>query len=125
MKYLFSLITIFLTSLSLTAGQRETIWPKGRMPHRQDHQIAAMTDEAGKEGFDADRNRIAYIEWFDAPAEDVRNGGCMILISGGSYKNCCDVNLIKKWNKKFVRTKSQNIFVGYFLSIIYLQDLIS
>ncbi len=113
MKYLFSLITIFLTSLSLTAGQRETIWPKGRMPHRQDHQIAAMTDEAGKEGFDADRNRIAYIEWFDAPAEDVRNGGCMILISGGSYKNCCDVNLIKKWNKKFTGLGFQCVNLVY------------
>ena len=66
MKYLFSLITIFLTSLSLTAGQRETIWPKGRMPHRQDHQIAAMTDEAGKEGFDADRNRTLAL-WTGLP----------------------------------------------------------
>lgn len=60
-----------------------------------------MTDETSRKGFDADKNRTAYIEWFDAPAEDVRTGGCMILISGGSYECCCDVGLIREWNRIF------------------------
>ncbi len=70
------------------ALDREPIWPAGRMPDAQAHQIAAMDDEAGREGFDADSHRVAYIEWFDAPGEDVRNGGCMILVPGGGYNAC-------------------------------------
>lgn len=98
---------------SLIAGERETIWPKGKMPHRQDHQIAAMTDETSKKDFDADKNRIAYIEWFDAPAEENRTGGCMILISGGSYECCCDVGLIKEWNRRFTELGFQCVNFVY------------
>lgn len=98
---------------SLVAGERETIWPKGKMPHRQDHQIAAMTDETSKQDFDADKNRIAYLEWFDAPAEDIRTGGCMILISGGSYECCCDVGLIKEWNRRFTELGFQCVNFVY------------
>lgn len=101
MKKAFSLIVLLCVAANLIAGERETIWPKGKMPHRQDHQIAAMTDETSRNDFDADKNRTAYIEWFDAPAEDVRTGGCMILISGGSYECCCDVGLIREWNRIF------------------------
>lgn len=98
---------------SLVAGERETIWPKGKMPHRQDHQIAAMTDETLKQDFDADKNRIAYLEWFDAPAEEIRTGGCMILISGGSYECCCDVGLIKEWNRRFTELGFQCVNFVY------------
>ena len=70
------------------AWERETIWPKGRMPDAQPHQIAAMSDEVRKEGFNADKHRVAYIEWFDAPKKEVRNGGCMILVPGGGYNAC-------------------------------------
>lgn len=101
MKKALSLIVLLGVVANLIAGERETIWPKGKMPHRQDHQIAAMTDETSRKGFDADKNRTAYIEWFDTPAEDVRTGGCMILISGGSYECCCDVGLIREWNRIF------------------------
>lgn len=101
MKKALSLIVLLCVAANLIAGERETIWPKGKMPHRQDHQIAAMTDETSRKDFDADKNRTAYIEWFDAPAEDVRTGGCMILISGGSYECCCDVGLIREWNRRF------------------------
>lgn len=98
---------------SLVAGERETIWPKGKMPHRQDHQIAAMTDETSKQDFDADKNRIAYLEWFDAPAEEIRTGGCMILISGGSYECCCDMSLIKEWNRRFTELGFQCVNFVY------------
>ena len=113
MKRLFLLISIIFISLSLIAGQRETVWPKGKMPHRQDHQIAAMTDESRKEGFNPDKNRIAYIEWYDAPAEENHTGGCMILISGGAYQSCCDVNLIKRWNKRFTELGFQCVNFVY------------
>ena len=106
------LLTLFI-SISLFASERVPIWPKDKMPHRQDHQIAAMVDEAGKKDFNADKNRVAYLEWFDAPPKEVRNGGCMILISGGSYESCCDVELIKLWNKTFTQLGFQCINFVY------------
>lgn len=42
-----SALAAFLLFSSLAfAGERVAVWPKGKMPHRQQHQIAAMTDEA-------------------------------------------------------------------------------
>lgn len=83
------------------------------MPHRQEHQIAAMTDEAGRPGFNADKHRTAYLEWYEAPAADKRNGGCMILISGGSYECCCDIGLIKQWNERFTELGFQCVNFVY------------
>lgn len=42
-----SALAAFLIFSSLAfAGERVAVWPKGKMPHRQENQIAAMTDEA-------------------------------------------------------------------------------
>ncbi len=95
------------------AWERETIWPKGKMPNTQNHQIAAMTDEAGSKGFNADKHRIAYLEWYDAPSDDVKQNGCMILISGGSYQSCCDVNLVKTWRETFTKLGFQCVNFVY------------
>ena len=97
MKRILSLLLI-LAVLPLSAQERMPVWPEGRMPDAQGHQIAAMTDESGRADFNPDQHRVAYLEWFDKPADP--NGACMILISGGSYMNCCDVGLIKEWNRK-------------------------
>ncbi len=96
------LITILALAASICASatQREFIWPKGKMPDAQKEQIAAMTNEVNLPKFNPDKHRIAYLDWYDAPADSVRNGACMILISGGSYKNCCDVEIIDGWRKK-------------------------
>ena len=99
MKKAFLLLSLFL-SLSLSAWERESVWPKGKMPDSQSHQIAAMTDEVKAPKFKPEKHRTAYLEWFEAPAPEVRNGGCMILISGGAYQNCCDVGLIDLWHKE-------------------------
>lgn len=100
-----------LLPLIASAQERETVWPAGRMPDSQEHQIAAMTDEAGAPGFDASRHRTAYLEWFEAPAKP--NGGCMILISGGSYQCCCDMGLIKEWNERFTELGFQCVNFVY------------
>ena len=113
MKKLILLFIAMLCSWSIYAWERETIWPKGKMPHRQDHQIAAMTDEAGQPDFKADKHRVAYLEWFDQPDEKVRNGACMILISGGSYEVCCDVNLIKRWREELTKQGIQCVNFVY------------
>ena len=98
MKRLFLIIAVLFLSATTLAGQREYIWPKNKMPDASDRQIAAMTSETGAPGFKPEKFRQPYLVWFDAPATP--NGACMILISGGSYKNCCDVSLIEKWSKE-------------------------
>lgn len=79
---------------------REAVWPKDKMPDFQEHQIGAMTDESRAEGFKPEEHRMPYLEWYEAPAADKHTGACMILISGGSYQNCCDVSLIESWHKE-------------------------
>ena len=81
------------------------------MPDPQGHQIAAMTDEAGRDGFNPDKYRIPYLEWFEKPANP--NGTCMILISGGSYMNCCDVGLIDMWHKELTKLGVQCVNFVY------------
>ena len=93
-------VTLLLVSLGLSAWEREAVWPKGKMPDSQNHQIAAMTDEAGQPGFKPEAHRTAYLEWFEAPDAAVDNDACMILISGGSYECCCDMSLIDLWHKE-------------------------
>ncbi len=111
--FLLSVILLFSCVLTAFAWERETIWPKGKMPDAQPHQIAAMTDEAGSKDFKADKHRTAYLEWFDAPSKDTPIKGCMILISGGSYMNCCDVGLVKMWRETFTRLGFQCVNFVY------------
>ena len=113
MKKITLLLTALLVTFGLAAQERQTVWPKGKMPNKQDHQIAAMTNETSQKDFKADKHRVAYLEWFDAPAKEIHNGGCMILISGGSYQNCCDVGLIKKWNEEFTKLGFQCVNFVY------------
>ena len=109
-------IVLIFGLLSITfanALERVPVWPKGKMPNRQEHQIAAMTDEVKQEGFKADKHRVAYLEWGDKPAKEVDNDACMILISGGSYQNCCDVGLIKMWREKLTELGFQTVNFVY------------
>ena len=99
-KYLL-LFSVLFYALCASAWERETVWPKGKMPDAQDKQIAAMTDEVKNGKFKPEDHKVAYLEWFDKPAKEIRNGGCMILISGGGYESCCDVGLIKLWRETF------------------------
>ncbi|MBR4994661.1 MAG: alpha/beta hydrolase [Alistipes sp.] len=83
------------------------------MPNSQSHQIAAMTDEAGKEGFNADKHRTAYLEWGDKPTKEADNDACMILISGGGYNSCCDVGLVKMWREELTKLGFQTVNFVY------------
>ena len=106
---LFALCAIHLVS----AAKIETVWPKGKMPHRQAHQIAAMLDEASAQGFCPDKHREAYIEWMPAPEKGVRTDACMVLISGGGYFRCCDVGLVDEWNRRFTQEGIQCVKFVY------------
>lgn len=63
MKKITLLLTALLLTVSLTAQERKSVWPKGKMPNRQEHQIAAMTNETSVKGFNADKHRVAYLDW--------------------------------------------------------------
>ena len=106
--------------IALLLAVVQPLWPEGKVPDFQEHQIAAMTDVSGsfhkgqpKEGFKAEEHRMPYIDWYEAPAEDVRNGGCMILVSGGSYQCCCDVGLVKMWHEKLTALGFQCVNLVY------------
>lgn len=109
---------IFLTAAMIVpvlcqATDRETIWPKNKMPDFQEHQVAAMTSETSQEGFKREKHLTAYLEWFDAPAADVDNDACIILISGGSYTCCCDVGLIEYWAQELTNLGFQCVNFVY------------
>ncbi len=87
-------------------GVREPLWPEGRIPDFQAHQVAAMTDESKEE-----RGAMPYVEWFDAPAAP--NGACMILVSGGGYNSCCDVGLVRLWRDTFTKLGYQTVNLVY------------
>ena len=102
-------------------GERVPLWPEGRIPDFQEHQIGAMTDEAWKPGgkwneknpdFKLEEHRMPYLEWFEAPTSNLTHG-CMILVSGGSYNCCCDVGLIRRWRDTFTALGYQTVNLVY------------
>ena len=70
------------------AGERISLWPEGKIPDFQEHQIAALKTETRKPGFKPDEHRMPYIKWHEAPA--MKNGGCVLLIRGGGYNSLVD-----------------------------------
>ena len=103
MKKYLSLFVLLLLSLNLGAWERTKVWPDGKMPHPQDGQVAAMSNEMRAPGFKPDEFRGAYLEWYEAPDPAVRKGVCMILISGGAYNGCVDTRLIDLWHETFTK----------------------
>ncbi len=89
-------------------GAREPLWPEGRIPDFQAHQLAGMTDEEKDVDFLLSPQRqMPYLEWFEAPSQP--NGACMILVSGGSYQNLCDLYLVKLWKETFTKLGYQTV----------------
>ena len=76
-KRVFVLI-LMLAAINASGWEREYIWPNGKMPDSQMQQVATMTDELFQPDFNPDTHRKPYLEWFDAPAPEVRNGGCSV-----------------------------------------------
>lgn len=94
------------------ASERQPIWPAGKMPDRQPHQIAAMTDESSLPDFDRTAHAEPYLEWFPLP-QGKRTGTCAVLISGGGYYNCCDVQMLKDWRKRLTEEGVQCVSLVY------------
>ena len=93
MKKNFCAVAMLLSSC-LTAGlpmeEKIPLWPDGKIPDFQEHQIAATTEEAKAPGFVPAANRMPHLQWFVAPKEAPKTDTCMIIISGGGYNCCCD-----------------------------------
>lgn len=108
-------VTLFALIFAQTtlANEKEYLWPKGKMPDNQPQQIAAMIDVVKSKDFNPDKNRRPFIEWFDAPAKDKRNGSCMILISGGAYGGTVDVGYIKLWHERLTAEGIQCVNLVY------------
>ncbi|MGN0851764.1 MAG: alpha/beta hydrolase [Kiritimatiellia bacterium] len=81
---------------------RDYIWPEGRMPHAQAHQIAAKTGETKRPGFNPDAFRRPYIEWF-APNPDGKTDLCVLVVSGGGFDCCCDEERLQPAIDRLVR----------------------
>ena len=60
---------------------RVYIWPEGKMPDVQPHQVTAKTGQAKAPG--------PYIEWY-APNPECKTDLCVMTISGGGFNSCCD-----------------------------------
>ena len=78
-RLLFAL-TGLLIALAANARDIELVWPAGKMPHSQPHQVAVMDDEKALPDYNPDEHRVAYIEWMPRPNKQVRTDACMILI---------------------------------------------
>ena len=107
------LLLLSLSCLALSAGEREYLWPKGKMPDAQSRQFAAMSDEFRTPGFDIEKHRAPFIEWYEAPDASIRKDICMILISGGAYNGTVDVGLIDRWHKEFTAMGIQCVNLVY------------
>ena len=106
-------LLLLFSVLRLSAYEREPVWPAGSMPDAQPRQIAAMTNEIRTPGFNADDFRSPYLKWYETPDAAVRNGACMILISGGAYNGTVDVGLIDKWHKELTAAGVQCVNFVY------------
>jgi dienelactone hydrolase len=80
-------------------GERVALWPEGKIPNFQPQQIAARTQDAKSERFQAAENRMPHLDWYEPPAK--KNGACLLLISGGGYQGCSDGVWIDQVAKKF------------------------
>ena len=83
-------LTACMAAFALPMGEKIPLWPDGKMPDAQDHQIAATIEEAKAPGFDRAANRMPHVQWFDAVEGAPKTDTCMIIISGGGYQCCCD-----------------------------------
>jgi len=85
-------VCLWLSATLALAGERIALWPEGRIPDFQDHQIAALKTDTNKSGFKPEEHRMPYLEWHEPPAN--KNGGCVLLIRGGGYNGLVDSDWI-------------------------------
>ena len=102
------LFVMMLSALACTAVlsavpcDREYIWPEGKIPDLQPHQIAAKTDVAKRPDFKADDFRRPYMDWY-APNPACKTDLCVITVSGGGFNSCCSSKVLDATIDHFVK----------------------
>lgn len=81
---------------------REYIWPDGKMPDAQPHQVAATAEEVRAATFRAEDFRRPYIDWY-APNPSNRTDLAVLAVSGGGFESCCDAKRLQPAIDRFVR----------------------
>ena len=114
---LFCSLVLASALTAFAAPEKVSLWPEGKIPDFQEKQIAAPTDVAGKPDFKPEEWRMPYLEWSEPPAESNRNDCCLILISGGSYINWCDVGLVEGWRRRFTAEGFQCVKLVYRIKV--------
>ncbi|MGA0900330.1 MAG: alpha/beta hydrolase [Luteolibacter sp.] len=99
MKHSFLGLCLILVTGFAHAGERINLWPEGKIPDFQEHQVAALRNDLMKPGFKREEHRMPYIEWHKAPEK--KNGGCVLLIRGGGYNGLVDSEWINALGDKF------------------------
>jgi len=110
MKRILTLSLIFLSIISF-GYERQNLWPKNKMPDRQDGQVAAFKAETQAPDFKAEKHAMPYLEWYEKPENP--NGSCMILISGGGYYNLADAKYVENWRKELTALGVQCVSLVY------------
>ena len=87
---------------SVRPVDRQYIWPEGKMPDAQPHQIAAKLDETRQTGFSPDAFRRPYLDWY-APHPSNRTDLCVLTVSGGGFNCCCDAARLQPAIDRLVR----------------------
>lgn len=82
--------------------ERVYLWPEGRMPYSQSHQVAEKSVVVESKGFDREANRMPFIEWYE-PAASNKTRTCILVVSGGGYETCCDARRLQPAIDRFVR----------------------
>ena len=99
LKRSFLGVFLLLSSAFALAEDRMPLWPEGKIPSFQEHQVAALKTEVRKPGFKPEDHRMPYILWHKAPAK--KNGGCVLLVRGGGYNSLVDSDWINGFADKF------------------------
>ncbi len=81
-------------------GERQALWPEGKIPFFQEKQIAAPVNVVREKGFDPAAHRMPYIEWY-RPAASNRTDSCLIIASGGGYIGWVNTDLVQDWLEQF------------------------
>ena len=74
--------------------ERQYVWPEGKMPDVQAHQVAEKMHVVNAPGFDRAAHARPFIDWY-APADSNRTDLCVVTVSGGGFQHCCDAERLQ------------------------------
>ena len=92
-------LSIIVLTVFICHADRVALWPDGKIPDFQSHQIAATNKVVKAKNFNRSDHIMPHLDWFDPPKK--KNGACILLITGGGYNACVDGLWIDRLAKIF------------------------